>query len=188
MAKRVKSVALNAPKSTEEAIALLTRFAELDADAAEIRLAAERAKAEIDAARDLQLAPVAAELDMLVARLKPWWAVRGHEIAGKRKSAQLAGCEIGNRVGNPTLYYPRAREEELLDALELAGFTWAIRDKREFDKPALLNALSATSALELDDAELLQGLGFERRQTERFFIERIEGQVNPAEGVDREVA
>ena len=190
--KRATMPAQEVPQSVEAAIALLEKYAGLDADLAEVNLAADRAKAEIDAHRDQMASPVVAEMKALVKALKPFWEARRHEITGgRRKSVVLGGCEIGTRTGNPTLAYPKDREDELIEAIDALGFReWALREVLELDKPALLKALrpETDDALDLADAAALSGLGFDVRQTETFFVARAQSEPAEAANIGREAA
>ncbi len=181
--KRMKAAALDVPQTMEAAIAKLARFAELETGLDEIKLAADAAKAQIDAHRDQLAAPVVAELKTLLHELKPFWEARREEITGgRRKSVVLGGCEIGTRTGNPTLTYPKAREQELIEELDLLGFReWALREVLELDKPALIKALrhEGDNPLDQADSAALEGLGFAVKQAETFFIARATSE--PAE-------
>lgn len=173
--KRMKAAAVAVPQTMEAAIDRLARFARLEGEMELVSLAAADAKARIDAARDIAAAPIVAEMKLIMAELKPFWEARRQEITGgKRKSVVLGGCEIGTRLGNPSLAYPKDQEEELLEELGYLGFRWAIREKPEFDKPAIIKALNPDPNIdfEIADAAALTGLGFAVRQTETFFIAR----------------
>lgn len=195
MAKRVRIMAEQAvPQTMEDAMLRLRRFAELEAALAEIKLEADRAKAAIDAERDLAATPVIAAQKVLVAELKPFWLARAQEITGgKRKSVVMGGCEIGTRTGNPTLTYAKAREEELISELDALGFGgWALRMKLELDKPALIKALQMEPGLSesvlQDDKAVLEDMGFAVRQTETFFVQRAESEPAESATLRQEVA
>lgn len=181
--RRRKADKLPAAQSTEEAIALLARFAEVDAGIERIKADAERLIADLRAGRDLHLEPLNAELKVLFNQLKPWWAVAGEQLTeGKRKSIELGGCQIGHRTTTPALKLEGLTEAEAIEHLETLGFeAWAIRTKKELDKPALIAALRKLGATDPDgvpnadaiDAEVLSGLGLKVSQKEEFFIARI---------------
>lgn len=191
--KRMKAAALAVPQSTEEAIELLARFAEIDAAIEQVKLEADAAKALIDANRDTLCAEPIAEQKALVARLKPFWLARQQEITGgKRKSVVLGGCEIGTRTGNPTLKFPKDAEEDLIEDLQALGFgEWALRTTLKLDKPALIKALHLSAdapQIDQDDAAALTDLGFSVAQTETFFVARAVSEPAEAETVGREAA
>ncbi|MFQ3665559.1 MAG: host-nuclease inhibitor Gam family protein [Sphingomonadaceae bacterium] len=191
--KRRKAAASDVPASREAAEALLRRFAELDAELEDIGREAEAEILRIRQEADAGCAQVKAEMKAIFNRLKPWWAVEHEEIAGKRRSAVLAGCEIGHRTGNPALVVPHG-EADLIESLQLLGFDgWAVRVKRELDKPALIKALRGQDeGLTADDVAALAGLGLSVRQTETFFIARVQPQAPASEcvapGADAPVA
>lgn len=175
--KRRTAEAAKVPASLEEAEALLRQFAELDqqneANDTWLRETITRARD----AHAIEAAGLKEKMKDIFNRLKPWWAVMAPEIAGKRRSAEIAGCEIGHRMGNPELVLPKDRfEAELICDLEMLGFEeWAIRVKRELDRPAIVKVLRAdcTNPLDLADKKALFGLGFSWRQKESFFIARV---------------
>jgi phage host-nuclease inhibitor protein Gam len=184
MTKRRKADAIQAPATREEAEALLRQFAAMDAEAdRNDRWLAQRID-EAKAVHSEMAAQLKASMRDIFNRLKPWWAVMGPEIAPGRRSVVLEGCVIGHRTGTPELVVPRDREpHELIEELEFLGFAeWALRVKRELDKQALIKALRAP-ACEADaaDAAALRGLGFQVRQTESFFIERVKDVPEPTE-------
>jgi phage host-nuclease inhibitor protein Gam len=185
--KRRKAEAAKVPADRQEAEQLLRQFAALD-EAAEAndRWLHETCTRAKDAHR-IEADRLKAEMKEIFNRLKPWWAVVGPEIAGKRRSAELGGCEIGHRLGQPELVLPKDRDEaELIGHLDLLGFEeWAIRVKREINKAAILAALRAPIADERDaaDAQALTGLGFAWRQVESFFIARCKPQAPAVEEI-----
>lgn len=191
--RRRKADKLPAAQSTEEAIALLARFAEVDALMAADNVAAEEAIAAIRAVRDAHQEPLKAELKALFNQLKPWWAVAGEQLTeGKRKSVELGGCQIGHRTSTPALKLEGLTEAEAVEHLEALGFeAWAIRTKKELDKPALIAALRKLGATGPDgelsadgvDAHVLDGLGLKVSQKEEFFIARIPPVEPPVETV-----
>ena len=181
--KRRKADKLPAAKTTEEAIALLARFAEVDGEIERENALTELTIANLRAARDTLQAPLKAELKALFNQLKPWWAVAHEQLTeGKRKSVELGGCQIGHRTSTPALKLEGLTEAEAIEHLEALGFeAWAIRTKKELDKPALIAALRKLGATGEDgelnadgvDAQVLDGLGLKVSQKEEFFIARI---------------
>lgn len=190
--KRMKAAAIDVPQTMEDAISRLARFAELEANLEQLSIATAAEKAEIDAARDSLAAPIIAELKAITSQMKPFWEARRQEITGgKRKSVILGGCEIGTRLGNPTLGYPKGQEEELVEELDALGFReWALREVLELDKTAIVKALrpETDNPLDLADAKVLEGLGFAVRQTETFFITRAASEPAEAATVGKEAA
>ena len=190
--KRHTVPALDVPQSIPAGIVMLARYAELGAGLDGIVRGADRSKAEIDAHRDELASPLMAEMKAIQKALKPFWEARKGEITGgKRKSVVLGGCEIGTRQGNPTLAFPKDKEDELLDQLrDILGFEWAVREKPELDKVNIIAALRMEGGDPEDeaDATALAGLGFEVKQTETFFIDRVTSEPAEAATLGREAA
>ncbi|MFN3371020.1 MAG: host-nuclease inhibitor Gam family protein [Sphingomonadaceae bacterium] len=185
--RRRKAEKQAAAQTTEEAIAMLSRFADLDLALEQAAAEAERLIAQVRADRDARAEPLKAEMKALFNQLKPWWAVSHEALTdGRRKSIELGGCQIGHRTTTPRLDTGRLlTEAELIDSLEMLGFeAWAIRVRKELDKPALIAALrraedvrpDGSPTLEAADAIALQGLGLSVQQREEFFIARIPPQ------------
>lgn len=181
--RRRKADKLPAAQSTEEAIALLARYAEVDAILERSKSSLEEQIAALRAQRDRFDEAYKAQLKAIFNQLKPWWAVAHQELTeGKRKSIELGGCQIGHRTTTPALKLEGITEAEAIEDLELLGFeAWAIRTKKELDKPALIAALRKLAAgkapeeMNADerDAYVLDGLGLKVSQKEEFFIARI---------------
>ena len=171
MSRRRTSPALAAPQTLPEAIKLLERYARLANEAARLDVDRNDAKAAIDAAADAAIAPIEAELRDLVRQLKPWWAVARDELTGgKKKSIELAGCQIGYRIANPSLVYPKP-EAVAVEKLHLRE-GWALRTTTVLDKPALIAAIRRPPVDEDDDtAARLRKLGFSVSQKETFFVD-----------------
>ena len=177
VAKRRKAEKLPACQTLDEAKALLGRFAVLDAGIAARKARVEQAIATLRAEAAVLDAPAEAEIKQLFLQLKPWWAVAGDEITeGKRKSAEIAGCLIGHRIGNPSLVFPKP-EEQAVTLIENLNIEGLVRVKKELDKEALLKALRAPDEkLDENDRQILADLraaGFDVKQTESFFIDRV---------------
>ena len=183
---------LPVPQTTADAIPMLKRWSDLHIEVAKVKLEAEDAKAEIDTARDLLLLPIAAEAKRLMAALKTFFIARQDELTdGKRKSVVLGPCRIGMRLGNPTLDYPKGDEDQLLEDLRQLGFDdWAWREKVELNKEALIAALKPNEDDDegVADAVALIGLGFGIKQTETFFVERLETDPAVVASLGREAA
>jgi phage host-nuclease inhibitor protein Gam len=187
VAKRRKAVKLPACQSIEEASALLGRFAVLDTQLAARKARVEAAIAQMRAeAADLD-APAEEQIKDIFLQLKPWWAVASEEITGgKRKSAELAGCLIGHRIGNPTLVFPKPEEQAIarIEALNIEGL---VRIAKALDKEALIKGLRAPEdQLDENDRKIIAELreaGFDVKQTETFFIDRLPPKEEPVETI-----
>lgn len=184
MAPRRKAARIEAPATIEEATRLIAEYLELGAEIDRTRAGADDAIRQIEAARDLMIGPAEARLKELFLQLRTWWAVARPALTeGKRKSIELAGAQIGDRVGTPALRLPKGMKVE--DAVksidELVGsFPRAaelLRVKRELEKPALLRMLArVTDPSPL--RERIVGIGFTVHQAVEFFITRA-GPVEP---------
>jgi len=169
VAKRRRAEKLPACQTMEEAVQMLGRFAVLDTEVAARKARVDAAIAQLRAEAETLNAPAEAEIKNIFLAMKPWWAVVSEEITeGKRKSAELAGCLIGHRIGNPTLVFPKP-EEYAIAVLEKEGFFACVRVVKELDKAALLARLKPDD----EDAPDLRLLGFGVKQTETFFIAQL---------------
>jgi phage host-nuclease inhibitor protein Gam len=133
---RRKAPRQQAPQTIEEATALLGRYAGFLTEAERLRAEADQAKAAIDAARDMALAPIEQEAKGIFLQLRAWWGVAGTELTeGKRKSYEIAGCILGERTTPPSLAMP-AKDEEAATILINAELSDLCRFKITVDKPA----------------------------------------------------
>lgn len=191
MARRLKSTARPSITSLDELVTRLGRFAHLSANADTIIALAEEKIAEIKAQRDAALQPIAAEMKRIQQEAQPWWSANGEQLTdGKKKSVELAGCLIGERLSKPSLAYPKP-ENHAIALIEGREWNALLRVKKELDKPAILKALAfelpevETDALAEFDAlemrKLLEDLGFAIAQKEEFFIARVADAAQPTE-------
>lgn len=173
---RVKSPAIKAPQTTEEASALAERFAVVDA---ELQTRAAEAQASIAATKavaEAVMLPLLAELKTIEKQLKPWWAVRHEELTeGKRRSIELGGCAIGYRLSTPKVVFSDGTDDDAAATLRSAEMEEFLRITIAPDKPAILKALSTDGepGERHDLAARLIGLGFSSKQVDTFFIEPI---------------
>ena len=177
MTKRRKAEKLPACQSREEAAQLLGRFAVLDAEIAARNARVDEAIASLRAQAAELNAPAEAEIKSIFLAVKPWWAVAGELITeGKRKSAELAGCLIGHRIGTPRLVFPKP-EELAIAELERLMLGLFVRVKKELDKERMIRWQRAPQEKmtkeERESVAELRERGFDVAQTETFFIDRI---------------
>jgi hypothetical protein len=194
---RRKAERLPAASSTGEAIQLLTRYAELDAQLDARKARVDAAIASLKAQADELDAPAIAEQKQIFLKLKPWWAVSGADIAGERKTWELGGCLIGHRTSNPALGHPTP-ERVAVALLKSQGWWGLLRIKTELDKPAIVTAIRMLEHAPPEDNEALDWLkaqGFSIVQKEEFFIDRLppkgeatEVVVDPAAAQAQQVA
>lgn len=165
MTARRKAPALAAPATLEEAKAMLARYGALSAGAQVIRAHTEDIVAELREREAEQLAPPEAELRQIFAALKTWWAVAGAEIAGKRRSAELAGVEIGIRRSPAALKLPKGLTmKALIQAMLGKGLIGWLRIKYELDRPGIVATITGNPAHDLSK------MGFEAVAKDEFFI------------------
>lgn len=187
MPRRMKSPATPAITSLDELVLRVGRFGALSAEIEGHVARANEQIAAIKANLETATAPMAAEMKAILKAAKPWWAANADQLTdGKRKSVELAGCLVGERLSKPALAYPKP-EYHAVNLIE--GRAWAalLRVKKELDKPAILKALAyqepgtddgGLDALidELEAVEIrdtLRALGFGVDQKEEFFIARL---------------
>ena len=184
-AKRRKSEVLPAVQSRAEAIEKLQRYAALSAQIEARAARVTAAIAQLQAEADKLDAPLIEEQKAIFLAIKPWWAVAGATVAeGDRKTAELGGCLLGHRTGNPTLKHPTP-VEKAANLLVERGWKGLLRIKFEIDKPAIVAALRWLAApLGTTDAgdedidivaarDWFASAGFRVTQTEEFFIDRL---------------
>lgn len=178
MAPRRKAARIEAPATIEDATRLVAEYLELGAQVDRTKLEADTAIRAIEEARDLQVKPVEERMRDVFMQLRTWWTVARDDLTeGKRKSYQLAGAVLGDRVGMPTLKLPKAfKVEDAVNFLKSIAETWPnargfIRTKEEVDKPPLIKALGNVT----DPAPMVERIreeGFRVEQKEEFFIDR----------------
>lgn len=177
MAARRKAEARQAPATIEEATALAARYAELNSMLELEEAEADAAIAQIRAMRDERLVPLQTELREIFEQLRTWWpTARETMTGGRRRSAELAGVELGERRAPPALKLPRGWT--IADAL-----TWArglrnggkyLRVKHELNKEALVEDLRSAS-----DAQALIAIGFRAEGADEFYITVRPGTAEP---------
>jgi phage host-nuclease inhibitor protein Gam len=188
MARR-KSAPVNAPANTAEATELLGDYAANLATIDHIRAHYNAIIADLQAERDRAIAPIEDGLKDKFVSLRSWWAVASFGVTdGKRKTAEIAGCLLGLRTNTPSLKLPKDMSDEDVIAWLDEHFT------EEFltisvkpNKPALIAAVRGEDG---PTKQALLAIGFETKQTEAFFIDRVkpepaspEPEIMPAEAL-----
>lgn len=170
MARRKKQ-SVHVPASRTEAEDMLRDYVRLERDALEERLVAERAIDQVKAVRDGILTDIEAERASLFEGLKAWWEAGGAaEVAGRKRSAELAGATLGIRKTPPAVKF--ARKVKAADVLAwLRTLRWSrvrdfVRVKHELDKQAIIKAVLA----ERDIAQAFSG-HLTVEQVDEFFID-----------------
>lgn len=166
---RRKADSQAAPQTTEEAVDLAAAYLDALAQVEQLKLDADAAIDQIRAARDGAVKPVEEIAKEMFLNLRSWWAVEKAELTGgKRKSIELAGAEIGERMTPPRLTHPALKAEDMIERLLNEYCGDYLRTKNSLDKPALIAAIRAGK----DDR--LTEMGFGVAQREEFFIDRVE--------------
>lgn len=176
---RRKSDTMNTPQTTTEAAAMAATYLDHLSDMEQLKLDADKAIDEIRAARDEAMKPIEQRAKELFANLRAWFTVEKAELTeGKRKSIELAGAEIGERMTPPRLVHPALKAEDVIERLLDAGYDEMVRTKHSLDKPALIKMLRG------DHAVFFQALGIDVAQREEFFIDRVEPEASDPEKVE----
>lgn len=164
---RLRSAAQRAPQTLEQATELAKRYAVASATIDLIEADRAERLALANAAADEALVPLIAELKDIAKQLKPWWEGNVDDLtAGKRKSIELGGCLLGYRLTPPKVCFDAGTDEVAIAALLEADLGALVRRKPSLDKPAILRLLD-------EGSEVLTSLGFEARQKEEFFVDRV---------------
>lgn len=173
---RRKQPALAVPATDDGAIALIVAYGEVER---EIRVSAERADAIVAAANaehDAFVAEVAPLQRDRFAALKSWWEAGGAaRIAGKKRSAELAGAKIGVRLSPPAVKVPKgvtlADLVDWLTGLDWAGKTRFLRTKTSLDKEAIIAAFRGTEDEDTDAQSHFTAKLVRVVQDDEFFID-----------------
>ncbi|MCM3419069.1 host-nuclease inhibitor Gam family protein [Sphingopyxis alaskensis] len=174
---RRKQPALAVPTTDEEAIALLAKYGEVERLLRADGELAETFIAKIKAERDATVAEHAPAQRDRFAALKAWWEAGGAQrMAGKKRSAELAGAKIGTRLGNKSVRLPKGTKIEAivewLRGLRWMGASRFVRTKYTLDKDAIIAAWPD----EADTRKVFEEKGVIVDQDDEFFID-----VGPAE-------
>lgn len=189
MARR-KSTVQNAPTTIEEATALLAEYATTMTALEEARAEADSAIAAIEGARDQLCKPHEERLKDVFNQLRAWWAVAGEHVTdGKRRSTEIAGCQIGIRTTPPALKSPNWLKPENLIAqlIEWDQGDEFLTTTVKLNKPAIISTLRGAEGYA--QTELSKTFGFTVTQKDEFFIDRVkreqpaDPEIVPAEQV-----
>lgn len=144
MARRKQAALEDVPQSLGAAISLMDDYVVYERAALEARIEAEREIDAIKVRRDRSIEILTQNQADRFARLKAWWEAGGSEIAGKKRSAELAGAAIGIRLTPQAVKFARGWNAKKALAW-LQGLRWGdsqrfIRNKPELDKQAIIKA------------------------------------------------
>lgn len=158
------------PRTLEAATRLLERFAFLDGAVAEIEEGRTARIAAVNSECDAAASTFVTERDEIVEKLSAWWpAGRASLLTGKRKSAELGGCEVGSRSGRAKLGVPEDVEGLIAT---MKGAPWSkklLRVEWSLDKAAIVKELDGKRAGDLKTLGLSLVPG-----AETFFVKRTE--------------
>lgn len=182
MAPRRKAARIEAPQTIEEATRLIAEYLEFGAEVDRTRAGADDAIRQIEAIRDERCAPVEARMKDVFMQLRTWWAVARADLTdGKRKSIELAGAVLGDRITPPALQLPKGKNaaDIVSELLEELGGDFLVTTSK-LDKQAIIKALR--SSFEPDNPDhrlaiyqqhiLREQLRLAAVQREEFFIDR----------------
>ncbi len=179
MAPRRKAARIEAPATIEDATRMAAEYLALGAQCDRTKLDADTAIRAIEEARDLQIKPVEERMKDLFMQLRTWWTVARLDLTeGKRKSFELAGAELGDRIGMPALKLPKGMKvDAAVTFIKSVAETWEgakafLRTKVELDKPPLIKLLGNATAVG-PMVDRIREEGFKVEQKEEFYIDRV---------------
>lgn len=166
---RRKQAALPVPASPAEAAELCTEYVQDERRMLELRLGYELQIDKLKAERDVVLTGLAARQQHRFAALKAWWEAGGMSLAGRNRSAELAGAKIGIRTTPPAVKLARGvTAAAIVDWLgRVVGGSGFLRTKVELDKPAVIKALQEGAPM----AGPLEEQGVSVAQIDEFYID-----------------
>ena len=147
-------------------------------EGARARLVAEQVIDQIKAERDALIALYAVPNAGRFAALKAWWEAGGKDLAGKRRSAELAGAMLGIRLTTPKVKFARGTKVEAIVSWlgMVVGGKAFLRTKVELDKEAVIKAVRSQAPM----AGPLSERGVTVDQTDEFFIDCTIGEAPTA--------
>lgn len=161
------------PRTTEQAAALLTRYAQIDGRLAAVEAKRKNMLGRVNQLADAKAAPLVLELASIAGAVEPWWAANGDTVAPKgRKSAQLAGCMVGTRKAAARLAHGFQSDEKAVEALQATRYAkGTLKVTYKLDRPATLKLLQVGGKT----SQAIADLGFSIDQGgETFFVQRVE--------------
>lgn len=201
---RRKAIRQQAPQTIGEAVDLLAAYSDILLGIEELRADATASIAAVEAERDRMIAPLEIRAKEMFLELRAWWGVAGEALTeGRRRSVELAGCQIGVRTTPPSLRLPPRTNAEAAGALLVAaGLAELCRHKVEVDKPAVLKEIALLPALKerieaktesfedsmrivvrIERVEKVRELGFRAVRKEEFFVDRAGPKAAEVESV-----
>ncbi len=168
---RRKDTAHPVPQTEAEARELVNDYVALDRRVLAARLRAEQEIDRIKAERDREIAQYQGAQASWFAAIKAWWEAGGKALAGRGRSAELAGAKIGIRLTPPKVKLARGVKVEAV-VFWLGSIRWSRakefrRTKVELDKPAVIKAVQT----EADIRATFEKQGLTVVQDDEFFID-----------------
>ncbi|WP_066667324.1 MULTISPECIES: host-nuclease inhibitor Gam family protein [unclassified Sphingomonas] len=167
MAARRKAPARQAPATLVEATELAARYVAVNHEIEHVEAIADAWIAGVKEERDLKLAPLQEEARAIFDQLRSWWPTARADVAGDRRSIELAGAQIGERLSPPAVALRKGLTvKAAIDAVaeRFGRASSYLRTKLELDRSAILQAIQAEP--EGDVA----AIGFRVDQADEFFI------------------
>ncbi|MCB2061630.1 MAG: host-nuclease inhibitor Gam family protein [Novosphingobium sp.] len=168
---RRKDMAHPVPQTLAEATELLQDYVALDRRILAARLRAEQEIDRIKAERDREIGQYQEAQGSWFPALKAWWEAGGKELAGRSRSAELAGAKIGIRLTPPKVKLKRGVKVEdviaWLRSVEWSRAPQLLRTKVELDKAAIIKSVADSQGEE----DLLAEQGVTVVQDDEFFID-----------------
>lgn len=168
---RRKQAALPVPASQTEAAELCTEYVQDERRMLELRLGYELQIDKLKAERDVVLTGIAARQQHRFAALKAWWEAGGRGLAGRNRSAELAGAKIGIRTTPPAVKFARGvKADDIIVWLKKVRWSKAsqlLRTKVELDKQAIIRCVADNQGEE----DMLADQGVTVVQIDEFYID-----------------
>lgn len=171
MARRKQVALADVPQTIEEAIALLDAYRQIERQGMVDRLVADAVINETKLQLSQRLAEREPAQKARFAALKAWWEAGGKDMAGKKRSAELAGALIGVRLTPKAVKFAKGVKAEQIIA-RLKAMYWSkidqvLRIKTELDKQAIIKCVADSQGEE----DLLKEAGVTVVQKDEFFID-----------------
>ena len=175
MARR-KTAALDVPADDQAAIALVADYVDAERQIARAQLVGEQSIDAVKAERDALIAIYAGPNAQRFAALKAWWEAGGKDLAGKKRSAELAGAVLGIRLTPRAVKFAKGvKAEHVIAWLKRVRWSKApelLRTKVELDKAAIIKCVVDSQGEE----DLLANAGVTVVQTDELFIDCTIGE------------
>lgn len=170
MARR-KAAAHPVPQTLAEATELVADYVAIERRILEMQISAQIDIDRIKAERDLEIARLKGEQEGWFPALKAWWEAGGKTLAGRKRSADLAGVKLGIRRTPPAVRFARGVKLETVIAA-IKAMRWSkesqvLRTKTELDKAAIIKCVAESQGEE----DMLAEIGITVVQIDEFFVD-----------------